>query len=72
MRMRVCYLDSHEAEMCCYLVVHIENLLRPFQLFYFHLWLIYWPSLVIERKSFSTFQFISGLFKKLCMKLWFS
>jgi hypothetical protein len=26
----------------CYLVIHIENLLRPLQLFYLHLWLIYW------------------------------
>jgi hypothetical protein len=42
MRMRVCYLDRHEAGLCCYLVIHIENLLRPLQLFYFHLWPIYW------------------------------
>jgi hypothetical protein len=27
--------------------IYIENLLRPLQLFYFHLWLIYWLSLVI-------------------------
>jgi hypothetical protein len=33
MRMRVCYLDSQEAELCCYLLIHIENLLRPLQLF---------------------------------------
>jgi hypothetical protein len=46
MRMRVCYLDCHVAGLCCYLVVHIENLLRPLQLFYFHLWPIYWLSLV--------------------------
>jgi hypothetical protein len=26
----------------CYLVIHIENLVCPFQLFYFHLWPIYW------------------------------
>jgi hypothetical protein len=32
-RMRVCYLDCHEAEMCCYLVIHIENLLHPFSCF---------------------------------------
>jgi hypothetical protein len=25
-RMRVCYLDCHEAELCCYLVIHIENI----------------------------------------------
>jgi hypothetical protein len=46
MRMRVCYLDCHEAGLCCYLVTHIENLLRPLQIFYFRLWPIYWLSLV--------------------------
>jgi hypothetical protein len=24
---RVCYLHCHEAGLCCYLVIHIENLL---------------------------------------------
>jgi hypothetical protein len=36
-RMRICYLDSpdrHLAGLCCYLVIHIENLLRPLQLFF--------------------------------------
>jgi hypothetical protein len=46
MRMRICYLDCHEAGLCCYLVIHTENLLRPLQLFYFHLWPIYWLSIV--------------------------
>jgi hypothetical protein len=46
MSMRVCYLDCYEAGLCCYLVMHIENLLRPLQLFFFHLWHIYWLSLV--------------------------
>jgi hypothetical protein len=46
MRMRVCYLDCHEAGLCCYLVIHIEYLLHPLQLFYFHLWRIYCISLV--------------------------
>jgi hypothetical protein len=31
---------------CCYLVIHIENLLHPLQMFYFHFWPIYWISLV--------------------------
>jgi hypothetical protein len=31
--------DCHEAGLCCYLVIHIENFIRPLQLFYFHLWL---------------------------------
>jgi hypothetical protein len=35
MRMSVCYLDCHEAGLCCYLVIQIGNLLRPLQLFYF-------------------------------------
>jgi hypothetical protein len=42
MRVGVCYLDSHEAGLCCYLVIRIENLLRPLQLFYFRFWPIYW------------------------------
>jgi hypothetical protein len=33
MRMRVCYLDCHEAGLCCYLVIHIEILLHLLQLF---------------------------------------
>jgi hypothetical protein len=37
MRMRVWYLHCPEAGLCCYLVIHIENVLRPLQLFYFHL-----------------------------------
>jgi hypothetical protein len=37
MRMRVCYLDCHAAGLCCYLVIHIGNLLHPLQLFYLHL-----------------------------------
>jgi hypothetical protein len=41
MRMRVCYLDCHEAGLCCYPVVHIENPLRQLQLFYFRSWPIY-------------------------------
>jgi hypothetical protein len=44
--MRICFLDCHEAGPCCYLVIHIENLLRSLQLFYFHLWLIYWLFLI--------------------------
>jgi hypothetical protein len=47
----VCYLDCHQAGLCCYLVIHIENFLRSLQLFYFHLWLVYWFYLVIEMKT---------------------
>jgi hypothetical protein len=46
MHMRVCYLDCHEAGLCCYLVIHIKSLLHLLQLFYFHLWPIYWLFLV--------------------------
>jgi hypothetical protein len=46
MRMHVCYLDCHEAGLCCYLVIHIESLLRPLQLFYFISWPIYWLSFI--------------------------
>jgi hypothetical protein len=36
--MSACYLDSHEAGLCCYLVIHIENLLDRITGFldYFH------------------------------------
>jgi hypothetical protein len=33
MRMRPCYLDCHEDGLCCYLVLHIENLLRHYSCF---------------------------------------
>jgi hypothetical protein len=48
MGMRVHCLDSHEAGLCCYLVIHIENLWHPLQLFYFPLWPIYWLTLVVH------------------------
>jgi hypothetical protein len=49
LNIRINYLDCHEAGLCCYLVIHIENLLRPLQLLYFHLWPIYWLSVVFRR-----------------------
>jgi hypothetical protein len=33
--------------LCCYLVIHIENILHPLQLLYLHLQIIYWLSLVL-------------------------
>jgi hypothetical protein len=33
MCMCICYIDCHEAGPCCYLVIHIGNLLCPLQLF---------------------------------------
>jgi hypothetical protein len=50
-RMRVCYLYCLEAGLCWYLVIHTENALGPLQLFYFHLWRIYWLSLVCFRNK---------------------
>jgi hypothetical protein len=51
MCMRVCYPDlRHGAGLCCYLVTHLGNLLCPFRLFYFHLWHIYWLSLMLGIK----------------------
>jgi hypothetical protein len=47
MRMPVCYLDFHKVGLSCYVVIHIEDLLRPLQLFHFHLWLslvVWWRS----------------------------
>jgi hypothetical protein len=49
MRMRVCYLECNEARLYCYLLMQIESLLHPLQLFYFHLWPIYWLSFVSSR-----------------------
>jgi hypothetical protein len=46
MCMLVFYLDCHEAGLCCYLVIQIENLLHRLQQFYFHFWPIYWLCLV--------------------------
>jgi hypothetical protein len=46
MRMRLCYQDCHEAGLSYYIMMHMYNLLRPLQLFYFHLWPIYWLSRV--------------------------
>jgi hypothetical protein len=45
-----------EVDGFCYLVIDIENLLRPLQLFYFHLWLIYWLSLVISHITLIEFS----------------
>jgi hypothetical protein len=42
MRMRFCYLDCHDAGLCCYLVIHTESILHIFHLCFFHLWPIYW------------------------------
>jgi hypothetical protein len=39
---------THKAGLCCYLVIHIGNLLHPLELFYFQLWPIYWLSLVFR------------------------
>jgi hypothetical protein len=47
--MRLWYRDYHETGLCCYLVVHIENLLHPLQLFYLNLWPVYWLRLVCFR-----------------------
>jgi hypothetical protein len=47
MSMRFCYLDYHDSGLCCYILIHIENLLRPLQLLYFNLWPNYWFSLIL-------------------------
>jgi hypothetical protein len=49
MGMRVCYLDCHDAGLYYHLVVHTENLLRRLQMFYFHMWPIYW--IILSPKS---------------------
>jgi hypothetical protein len=47
MCMHICNLGCHEAGLCCHLVIHRENRLCPLQIFYFHLWPIYWLSLIL-------------------------
>jgi hypothetical protein len=32
MRMRAYYLECHEAGLCCYLMIHTENLFHQLQL----------------------------------------
>jgi hypothetical protein len=58
MHMRVCYLACFEAGLCYYLVIHIENLLRPLQLFCFHLWPIHWLSFVVTVMQCESFHII--------------
>jgi hypothetical protein len=62
MRMRICHLGCHDAGLCCYLLIHTENLLRPLQLFSFHLCPIYWLSLVFIYVSFVISRHTSLLF----------
>jgi hypothetical protein len=49
MRMRVCYLDCHEAGLCCYPFILIENYITAV---YFNLWPIYWLSPVGHYSDF--------------------
>jgi hypothetical protein len=44
-------LHCNEAGFCSYLVVHIENLLCPLQLFYCHFRHIYWLSLILAEAN---------------------
>jgi hypothetical protein len=57
------HAHAPEAGLCCYLVIHIGNLLRPLQAFYFRLCPVYWLSL--ESLNFYTciflVQFIQNL-----------
>jgi hypothetical protein len=45
--MCVCYLYGHETRLWCYLVIHIQNLLHPLQLFYFLQILYFWTLSII-------------------------
>jgi hypothetical protein len=42
----VAFSTWRDAWFDCYLVIHVERLLRVLQLFYFDLWPIYWLSLI--------------------------
>jgi hypothetical protein len=70
LRMRVWYLDYHEAALCCYLVIHIENLLHPLQLFYFHLWPVYWLSLVCNLCSSNNITKFQAITFIVVRKIW--
>jgi hypothetical protein len=63
MRMHICYLDCPEAGLYCYPVIHTENLLYPLQLFYFHLWPIYWLSLVNMKSGLKHLGYFTWSFK---------
>jgi hypothetical protein len=49
LHIRVCYQEYYDTRLCCYLVIHIENLFHPLQMFYFHLWPIYWLNASFQR-----------------------
>jgi hypothetical protein len=72
MRMSVWYLDYHEAGLCCYLLIHIGNLLRPLQLFYFHLWPAYWLPLLLHAwyKVLSTLDHWDAPYRIAQLKTW--
>jgi hypothetical protein len=63
--MRVCYLHCHEAGLCCYLVINMENVLRVhlLQLFYFHLWiyLLTLPRIYLRSTLILSFYLCLGL-----------
>jgi hypothetical protein len=60
--MLIFYLDCQEAGLCCYLVIHTENLIRPSELFYFHLWPIYWTSACVGFEVLTAFVMESTFF----------
>jgi hypothetical protein len=68
--MRVCYLDCHKAGLCCYLVMHTENIFRPLQLFYFHLWPVYWLSFLSPRLLSHFCFLITDIQTQSCVTSW--
>jgi hypothetical protein len=58
--MRICCLHCNEAGLCCHLVIHI---LRPLQVFYFHLWPISWLSLVFRELIYLVNETLHTFFK---------
>jgi hypothetical protein len=57
MHMRVCYLDCHEAGLCCYLVIHIETYYGHYSGFTSILtYLLSLPCIILPRhKNFPTY-----------------
>jgi hypothetical protein len=55
LNMRICYLDCHEAGLCCYLVTHMQNLLHPL-----HCFTSIWD-LFTDYPSYNIFIYTTGI-----------
>jgi hypothetical protein len=51
MCMSRCYIDCYEAGLCCYLVITDRKPITSITAVYFHLWPVYWLSLVLPSSN---------------------